>query len=61
MTASIEMGKFLGAPVRAQAFDGVSVAENTDAAGLHVAAHVHDAPLMSLVLQGAATEEIGGR
>jgi hypothetical protein len=39
----------------------VSVAENTDAAGLHVAAHVHDAPLMSLVLQGAATEEIGGR
>jgi AraC family transcriptional regulator len=61
MTAPIEMGKFLGAPVRVQAFDGVSVAESTYAAGLHVAAHAHDAPLLSLVLQGTATEEIGSR
>jgi AraC-like DNA-binding protein/quercetin dioxygenase-like cupin family protein len=61
MTAPIGMGKFVGAPVRAQTFDGVSVAESTYAAGLHVAAHAHDAPLLSLVLQGSATEEIGGR
>ena len=61
MTAPIEMGKFVGAPVRAQAFDGVSVAENTYAAGLCVAAHTHDAPLLSLVLHGSATEEIGSR
>ena len=61
MTAPIEMGKFVGAPVRAEAFEGVSVAENTYAAGLRVAAHAHDAPLLSLVLQGSATEEIGGR
>ena len=61
MTAPIEMGKFVGAPVRAQAFDGVSVAENTYAAGLCVAAHTHDAPLLSLVLHGNATEEIGSR
>jgi AraC family transcriptional regulator len=61
MTAPIEMGKFVGAPVRAQAFEGVSVAENTYAAGLRVAAHAHDAPLLSLVLQGSATEEIGPR
>ena len=61
MTAPIEMGKFVGAPIRAQAFEGVSVAESTYAAGLRVAAHAHDAPLLSLVLQGSATEEIGGR
>jgi AraC family transcriptional regulator len=39
----------------------VTVAENTYAAGLCVAAHAHDAPLLSLVLQGTATEEIGSR
>jgi len=61
MTAPIEMGKFLGAPVHTQAFDGVSVAENTYAAGLRVAAHAHDAPLLSFVLHGSATEEIGSR
>ena len=61
MTAPLEMGKFVGSPVRAQAFDGVSVAENTYAAGLRVAAHAHDAPLLSFVLQGSATEEIGSR
>ena len=33
MTAPIEMGKFVGVPVRAQAFEGVSVAENTYAGG----------------------------
>jgi AraC family transcriptional regulator len=61
MTAPIEMGRFVGAPVRAQAFEGVSVAETTYAAGLRVAAHAHDAPLLSLVLQGSATEELGAR
>ncbi len=61
MTAPLEMGKFVGALVRAQVFDGVSVAENTYAAGLRVAAHAHDAPLLSFVLQGSATEEIGSR
>src|SRR5438105_2763132 len=61
MTAPIEMGKFVGASVRAQAFEGVSIAENTYAAGLRVSAHAHDAPLLSLVLQGTATEEIGAR
>jgi AraC family transcriptional regulator len=61
MTAPIEMGKFVGAPVRVQAFDGVSVAESTYTAGLHVGAHAHDAPLLSFVLEGSATEEIGSR
>jgi AraC-like DNA-binding protein len=61
MTAPIGMGKFVGAPVHAHAFEGVSIAENTYAAGLLVAAHAHDAPLLSLVLRGHATEEIGGR
>ena len=61
MTAPIEMGKFVGALVRAEVFDGVSVAENTYAEGLRVAPHAHDAPLLSFVLQGSATEEIGSR
>ena len=61
MTAPIEMGKFVGAPVRMQAFDGVSIAESTYAAGQCVGAHAHDEPLLSLVLQGHATEEIGNR
>jgi AraC family transcriptional regulator len=61
MTVPIGIGQFVGAPVHAQTFEGVSVAENTYAAGLRVAAHAHDAPLLSLVLQGSATEEVGGR
>ena len=61
MTAPIGIGKFVGAPVRAHAFDGVSLAENTYAAGLRVAPHAHDVPLLSLVLQGSATEELGAR
>jgi AraC family transcriptional regulator len=61
MTAPIGIGQFVGAPVRTHAFEGVSLAENTYAAGLRVAAHAHDAPLLSLVLQGSATEEIGAR
>src|SRR5262245_12769994 len=61
MTVAIGVGKFVGTPVRARTFEGVSIAEHTYAAGLRVAPHAHDAPLLSLVLQGSATEEIGGR
>ena len=61
MTAPIGIGKFVGAPVHARTFEGVSLAENSYPAGLRVAAHAHDAPLLSLVLQGSATEEIGTR
>jgi len=60
MTTPIEIGRFVGAPVRAHTFDGVSIAESTYASGLSVGAHTHDAPLLSLVLQGHATEENGG-
>ena len=59
MTAPVGMGKFVGAPVRARTFEGVSLAENSYAAGLRVATHAHDAPLLSLILQGNATEEVG--
>jgi AraC-like DNA-binding protein len=61
MTAPIGIGKFIGAPLHARTFEGVSLAENSYAAGLRVAPHAHDAPLLSLVLQGTATEEIGTR
>jgi AraC family transcriptional regulator len=61
MTAALALGRFLGAPARALAFDGVAVAENTYSAGLVQAAHAHDAALISLVLDGDATEEFRGR
>ena len=61
MTVPFRIGKFVGAPVRARTFEGISIAENTYTAGLRVPAHAHDAPLLSLVLQGSATEEIGSR
>jgi AraC family transcriptional regulator len=60
MTVPMRIGTFVGAPLRARTLEGVSLAESTYAGGLLVAAHVHDAPLLSLVLQGSATEEIGG-
>ena len=59
MTAPLGIGKFVGAPLRARTFEGVSLAESTYAGGLVVAPHAHDAPLLSLVLQGRATEELG--
>jgi AraC-like DNA-binding protein len=61
MTSPIGMGQFVGSPVRTQAFDGVSIAESTYAEGQRVAAHAHDEPLLSLVLQGTATEESCGQ
>jgi AraC family transcriptional regulator len=59
MTAQMEMGKFIGAPVRAEAFEGVSIAESCYVAGQRISAHAHDEPLLSLVLQGHATEQVG--
>lgn len=61
MTVPIGMGKFVGAPIHAREFEGVSIAENTYASGLRVASHAHDAPLLSLILQGHATEENAGQ
>ena len=61
MTTPMVMGRFVGAPAHVAAFDGVSIAESTYAAGLRQSPHAHDAPLVSLVLQGDATEEFGGR
>lgn len=61
MTAPLEMGKFIGAPVHARALDDVSIAESTYAAGTVQPQHAHDAPLLSLVIQGDATEEVKGR
>jgi AraC family transcriptional regulator len=61
MTTPIGIGKFVGASVHARSFEGVSIAEITYSAGLLVAPHEHEAPLLSLVLQGTATEEMRGR
>ena len=60
MTTPIKIGKFVGRPVHVHRFEGVSLAENTYTPGLLVGAHTHDAPLVSLILQGAATEESKG-
>lgn len=60
MTAPLEIGKFVGVPVHVRALNDVSIAENTYAAGMVQAQHAHDAPLLSLVIQGDATEETKG-
>lgn len=60
MTAPLEIGKFIGAPIHAHTFEDVRIAENTYVSGMAVAAHAHDSPLLSLVLQGHATEDVGG-
>jgi AraC family transcriptional regulator len=57
---TLRMGQFVGAPLRTQRFDGVALAENSYAADLRVGDHEHDAPLLSLVLRGTATEETRG-
>ena len=61
MNQPLEMGKFIGTPAHAQKFEGVSVVEATYAKGLLIAPHAHDAPLVSLILGGNATEEYRGR
>ena len=61
MTTPQALGRFLGAPTHAIAFEGVAVAESTYSAGLVQATHAHDAALVSLVLDGSATEEFRGR
>ena len=61
MNDVIRLGHFVGAPAHAQAFDGVSIAENTYAHGTVVTPHAHDAALITLVLSGDSTEENRGR
>jgi AraC family transcriptional regulator len=61
MTTPLALGRFLGASAHSLAFDGVAIAENIYSAGLVQATHAHDAALISLVLDGSATEEYGGR
>jgi AraC-like DNA-binding protein/quercetin dioxygenase-like cupin family protein len=60
VTIPIKLGQFVGAPAYAQTFEGVSIAESTYAAGRVIAPHAHDAPLVTLVLGGDATEENRG-
>ena len=55
MTTPLALGRFLGAPAHALAFEGVAIAENVYSAGLVQAIHAHDAALISLVLDGDAT------
>jgi AraC family transcriptional regulator len=57
----VKLGHFVGAPVHARAYAGVSIAENTYAAGTVIKPHAHDSALLTLVLGGDATEENRGK
>jgi AraC family transcriptional regulator len=57
----IKLGHFVGAPAYVQAYEGVSIAENTYAPGTVVQPHAHDAALLTFVLSGDSTEESRGR
>ena len=61
MSEIIKLGHFVGAPVHALAYAGVSIAESTYAAGTVVKPHAHDSALLTLVLGGDSTEENRGR
>ena len=61
MNRPLEMGTFIGTPARAQKLEGVAVSESTYHSGLLIEPHAHDAPLVSLVLGGNATEEHRGK
>jgi AraC family transcriptional regulator len=61
MSDVIKLGHFVGAPAHSRAYEGVSIAESTYAAGTIVHEHAHDSALLTLVLSGDSTEENRGR
>jgi len=61
MSQPLPIGRFIGKPEHAHAFEGVSVTQAAYKAGLLISPHAHDAPLVSLILRGDATEEYRGR
>jgi AraC family transcriptional regulator len=58
---AVALAKFVGPAVFVHAQGDVAMHEGTFAAGQVLPCHVHDAPVISLVLEGAGQEEVSGR
>jgi AraC family transcriptional regulator len=58
---AVALAQFVGPAVFVHAQGDVAMHEGTFAAGQVLPCHVHDAPVISLVLEGAGQEEVGGR
>ena len=58
---AVALAQFVGPAVFVHAQGDVAMHEGTFAAGQVLPCHVHDAPVISLVLDGAGHEEVGGR
>ena len=57
---AVALAQFVGPAVFVHAHGDVAMHEGTFAAGQLLPCHVHDAPVISLVLEGAGQEEVGG-
>ena len=60
-TPAIALAQFVGPAIFVHAHGDVAMHEGTFAAGQLLPCHVHDAPVISLVLEGDGQEEVGGR
>ena len=61
MTTAVPLDRFVGPAIHSHAGGGVAIHESAFLANSIVPVHVHDDPVISLVLHGEATEEVGGR
>jgi AraC family transcriptional regulator len=60
-TPAVALAQFVGPAIFVHAHGDVAMHEGTFAAGQRLPCHVHDAPVISLVLEGEGQEEVGGR
>jgi len=61
METTVALARFVGPAIHVHAPGDVAMHEGSFAAGMVLPCHVHDAPVISLVLEGAGDEEVHGR
>src|SRR5687768_3288707 len=61
MQTTVALARFVGPAIYVHAPGDVAMHEGTFASGMVLPCHVHDAPVVSLVLEGAGDEEVHGR
>jgi AraC family transcriptional regulator len=61
METAVALARFVGPAIYVHARGDVAMHEGSFAAGMVLPCHVHDAPVISLVLEGAGDEEVHGR
>jgi AraC family transcriptional regulator len=59
MAAPVSLERFVGPPLHAtKGGGGIAIHEGSFEAGVDIPVHVHDAPVISLILRGVASEQI---